>query len=79
MSDRDELIAKAREITRACPDSCTLLPALADLAESEGKRADEAEHRNTEEVEKAMQWGHRIRAERDAALAELAKLKGQQP
>ena len=43
VSDRDELIAKAREITRACPDSCTLLPELADLAESEGKRADEAE------------------------------------
>jgi hypothetical protein len=76
MSDRDELIAKARELSAAASpgpwgiaggyikgadtypvcepwppidrngrfiaESRTLLPALADLAESEGRRADEA-------------------------------------
>lgn len=33
----DDLIARAREIARVCPDSCTLMPALADVLESERK------------------------------------------
>jgi hypothetical protein len=41
----EELIAQAREIMRVCPDSSRILLQLADLAEAEGKRADEAEAR----------------------------------
>ena len=37
----DDLIKRAREIAVACPDSCTLLPALADALEAERKRAAE--------------------------------------
>ena len=45
MSDRDELIAKARTWERDWGERRTsgLITALADLAESEGRRADEAE------------------------------------
>ena len=44
MSDRDELIAKARTWERDWGERRTsgLITALADLAESEGRRADEA-------------------------------------
>ena len=31
------------------------------------KRAEEAERRNADDVAKAMQWGHRMRSERDEA------------
>jgi hypothetical protein len=153
MSDRDELIAKARELSAAASpgpwgiaggyikgadtypvcepwppidrngrfiaESRTLLPALADLAESEGRRADEAErelrsikseHAHCDQVlrqrdrwedqvgDMAAQAGcdneftsdhdhshcvteavSLLRSQCDAALAELAKLKGQQP
>lgn len=33
----DDIIARAREIARVCPDSCTILPALADALEAERK------------------------------------------
>ena len=66
-----------------------LLSALADLAESEGKRADEAERERDRLAADRLKWmrtaGDRSRetetAEewRDAALSELARLKGQQP
>jgi hypothetical protein len=126
MSDRDELIAKARELHScderalgAAAEMRTLLPALADLAESEGRRADEAErelrsikseHAHCDQVlrqrdrwedqvgDMAAQAGcdneftsdhdhshcvteavSLLRSQCDAALAELAKLKGQQP
>jgi hypothetical protein len=116
MSDRDELIAKARELSAAASpgpwgiaggyikgadtypvcepwppidrngrfiaESRTLLPALADLAESEGRRADlNAKHcaemtaaRNRMDEARALAC-----SERDAALAELAAMKGLQP
>jgi len=149
MSDRDDLIAKARDLDRRLPEGPwqvegvsggqadiadnrgnwiatirkdfdgtddpliielrTLLPALADLAESEGRRADEAEKKLAEarirnhgpamlylaeehvsirkaiglpgdcEPDVIVEHFERIVAERDAALAELAALKGQQP
>ncbi len=40
-TDKNALIAQAREVAAACPDSCQLLQCLADLAEAEGRRADE--------------------------------------
>lgn len=67
-------------------ESRTLLPALADLAESEGKRADEAERERAKSdaayealFKRTTTAINAMRTERDAALAELAKLKGQQP
>ena len=93
MSDRDELIAKARELSAAAtpgpwntphyPDvvetaaghriaeactgnyeddatliaeSRTLLPALSDLAESEGRRADEAADKLRKVAEAFREW-----------------------
>lgn len=95
MSDRDELIAKARDLVagqgpgftmRWLSESRTLLPALADLAESEGRRADEAEAERSKSdgayealFKRSSNSINTMRTERDAALAELAALKGQQP
>jgi hypothetical protein len=66
--------------------SRTLLPALADLAESEGRRADEAEAERSKSdgayealFKRSSNSINTMRTERDAALAELAALKGQQP
>ena len=44
-STPEELIAQAREIMRVCPDSSRILLQLADLAEAEGRLADEADAR----------------------------------
>jgi len=67
-------------------ESRTLLPALADLAESEGRRADEAEAERSKSdgayealFKRSSNSINTMRTERDAALAELAALKGQQP
>ena len=63
-------------------ESRTLLPALADLAESEGKRADtNAKHCAEMTAARNRMDEARARAcfERDAALSELARLKGLQP
>ena len=63
-------------------ESRTLLPALANLAESEGKRAD-TNAKHCADMTAARNRMDEARAlacfEREAALAELAKLKGQQP
>jgi len=84
MSERDELIAKARTWERDWGERRTsgLITALADLAESEGRRADlNAKHcaemtaaRNRMDEARALAC-----SERDAALAELAAMKGLQP
>lgn len=68
-------------------ESRTLLPALANLAESEGKRADAAEagasfvarHRddNARAQQDEFRRAEHAIYERNAALAELARLKGQ--
>lgn len=92
-------------------ESRTLMPALADLADSAGRRAEEAERelmkirqaweaehsmggvepepaltcmlqalKTLREQKQGMENGFRaLIAERDAALAELAKIKGQHP
>jgi hypothetical protein len=88
MSDRDDLIAKARTWERDWGERRTsgLITALADLAESEGRRADEAEAERSKSdgayealFKRSSNSINTMRTERDAALAELAALKGQQP
>lgn len=81
-----ELIAKARALAVTGGERDKTIRDLADLAESEGKRADEAERERAKSdaayealFKRTTTAINAMRTERDAALAELATLKGQQP
>lgn len=77
-----ELIAKARALAVTGGARDKTIRALANLAESEGKRAD-TNAKHCADMTAARNRMDEARAlacfEREAALAELAKLKGQQP